>query len=326
MIGRPRSGARRALAAFAGALLMVVGLATPAAGRARGAGSIRTPPSPPAPGEQISSSSADTTNALRQTALPAIGPWQQVNRYSRLTLTSGQGLATIVSGPSATILYRGNASIPPRLYLQGWQHIGDPGGHGGYLFDAYQGPANATAKMYEVTTATGNHVDFIHPLVPGEAFNNSFAAVSPNGQWMVSGEWGTMHRLLILPTPLLNPAAATPGRLEMAGTIELSRRVRNVQGCDFVTVTRLLCSSDDPGTDLFPTPRQLLEVDLPGALTGVSTTATVSALGALPMQSVCPGTFETEGIDHAPDGDLRVEVIPPEPCSLFTTVYVYRHA
>jgi hypothetical protein len=35
---------------------------------------------------------------------------------------------------------------------------------------------------------------------------------------------------------------------------------------------------------------------------------------------------ERARIDHAPDGDLRVEVIPPESCSLFTMVYVYRHA
>ncbi len=307
MPGQRVGGVIPALVGFAAAIVVLVATATPTAA-----------------GDGVP---APTVGAVGVGALASVGPWQQVDQSSRLTITSGQGPASITTGGHTTIVYRGNGSIPPRLYLQGWRHVGDPGGHDGYLFDAYQGAANARAKLYEVTTPGGSHLDYVHPLAPGEAMNNSFAAVSPDGQWMVSGEWGTMSRLLVFPAPLLNPEAATPGVLAQVGTIALDHPMRNVQGCDFVAAARLVCSTDDPGTDLYPTPRQLLQVDLPaGGLTGrPATAATVSSLGALPMQSACAGTFETEGIDYAPTGELRVEVIPPEPCSAYTTVYVYRH-
>jgi hypothetical protein len=245
----------------------------------------------------------------------------------------GEGLATVSAGGSHTIDLRGALSIPAALVSQGWTHIGDPGSWRGDVFDAFQaGRATAAtgssgAKMFRVTTAAGRATDFVHRLVPGEAINNSFAAISPDGQWMVSGEWNTERRLLVFPTPLVNPAApvSRAGDLPLAATISLDRPVRDVQGCAFTSPTVLLCSSDDPGTDLWPTDHQLLEVRLPHALNGSATTATVTSLGRLPEQSICPGTFEPEGIDYeATSGELRVEVNPPAPCDLTTTVYDYR--
>jgi hypothetical protein len=132
-----------------------------------------------------------------------------------------------------------------------------------------------------------------------------------------------MNRLLVFPTPVLNPhaqpsAATTP--LKLAATVTLNPTVRNVQGCDFVTSTTLLCSSDAP--------KQLLQISWNGSL-GTSPKATVTSLGQLPLNSVCTGTFEIEGIDYyaysSTRREMRVEVIPPTPCSIFTTVYVYDH-
>jgi hypothetical protein len=261
-----------------------------------------------------------------------LGSWRLVSSYSRVTATSGQGLATVArSGATPTIVYRGSSSIPLRLSVEGWQHIGDPGAGGtprNYLFDAYQGAPTATAKLYEVTTPDGNHYDFVHPLsgtlTPPEEFNNSFAAISPNGQWLVSGEWGSMNRLLVFPAPLLNPHAQPTGSttpLKLAATIRLASAVSDVQGCDFVTASTLLCSSDDP--------KQLLQISWTGSL-AASPTATVTSLGQLPLQSVCTGSFEAEGIDYYAYSparrEMRVEVIPPSPCSILTSVYVYDHA
>ncbi len=262
--------------------------------------------------------------AARSKPARTLGPWQLVSTYSRSTSTSGQGLATLTAADgTAHIVYRGSSSIPLRLLLQGWQHVGDPGagaaGAGSsrnYLFDAYQGSATATSKMFEVTTPTGQTVDYVHHLDPGEANNNSFAAISPNGQWMVSGEWGTMTRLLVFPTPYLNPAAS-PSKLVSAGQINLRPSVSNIQGCDFLDARTLLCTND--------TTKRLIQIVLQGDLGWTPVDGAVSDVGPLPLQSRCTGTYEAEGIDYyAPLHQMTLSVIPPGSCSGSTTFYVYR--
>ena len=252
----------------------------------------------------------------------------QTSSYNRPTSTSGQGLATLsTSTGSTSIVYRGEFSIPLRLLFRGWQHIGDPGAGGypgqprNYVFDAYQGSASATSKMFEVTTPSGQRYDFTHRLVSGEANNNSFAAVSPDGKWLVSGEWGTMNRLLVFPAPVLNPsfpASSASANLPLVGYINLTSTVQNVQGCDFQSASVLLCSSDG-------TTKQILQVNLQAPLGGTTDTASVVPLAYIPQKSSCTGTFEAEGIDYY-NSQVRVEIIPPSPCSTNTTVYVYKYS
>ncbi len=281
----------------------------------------------------VASRSPQLPPAAQTAAGGTVGPWTQVGRYSVPTLTANQGLAFVQTKTGQSVIYRGDASIPPRLYLQGWQHIGDPGARAGYLVDAYQqGASTATSKLFEVTTPTGRKIDLVHPLAaltPPEQYNNSFATVSPDGQWLVSGEWNDMSRLLVFHMP---SATDPSGPLPLAGTITLNHVVRNVQGCDFVTGQQLLCSSDEADSALFGVQRPLLQVDLattlgPNAAGTVTSAGTVTALGSLPQQSVCTGTFETEGIAYAAPNDLRVEMIPPSPCSIATTtVYQFRRS
>jgi hypothetical protein len=156
--------------------------------------------------------------------------------------------------------------------------------------------------------------------------NNSFAAVSPDGQWLVSGEWGDQDRLQVFPAPLLNPATPkTGGDLPQAPQITLDKPVRDIQGCDFVDDTRLLCASDDGSKELFEEDRPLLQVDLTHRLDGTPVTGHVTSLFALPQRSACSGTFEAEGVDYdTTTGTLRVEVVPPGVCKVATTVYSYR--
>jgi hypothetical protein len=256
---------------------------------------------------------------------PNIGSWKYIDRQRRLKAFSNQGLTTVVGKDGSTsLVYRGDSSIPRGVKSQGWVHVGDPGSCQGYVFDPYQGPAKS--KMFQVTTPEGERYEYVHTLVGDELMNNSYATVSPDGQWLIAGEWGDMTRLLMFPAPILNPD--TPrlgGALDLAAMITLDHKVRNVQGAVFVNPTRLLCSSNDLASDLWPTPRQLLQIDLSGPLTGAATTASVTYLGQLPTESVCPGTFEVEGIDYDPaTGDLRVNVVPPNVCGLFTTIYRYR--
>lgn len=250
--------------------------------------------------------------------------WVQSGTSYTDSLGGGQGLASRAGG---SVLYRGLADIPLGLRVKGWNHVGDPDVARGYTFDAYQGADTATSKMYAVTTPAGKRYEYVHRLNPGEKVNNSFAAVSPDAQWLVSGEWGDQNRLQVFPAPLLNPSTPQQGgELEEAWQITLDKPVRDIQGCDFVTDTRLVCASDDASGQLFPESRPLLQVDLPHKLDGQPVTGSVKALFGLPQQSICTdGTFEAEGVDYdVNSGTLRAEVVPPGVCALATTVYSYR--
>jgi hypothetical protein len=258
--------------------------------------------------------------------LTALGPWELVGRSLRLPFFSNEGLAT-VDGPSGRrrLLFRGGWSVPWRLLIgRTWTHVGDPDSRQGIVIDCYQAKGPAAGKMYRTTAPDGQTRDYVHRLSPGEQLNNSFVAVTPDGQWMVSGEWNTMSRFLIFPTPQLNAQARGGSALELAGVLELDHPVRNVQGAVFVDPVTLVCSTDDAQTDLWPVSRQLLQVQLERPLDGSTVRAHVSCLGALPLRSCCAGTFEVEGIDYdMTTGDLRVVIIPPAPCK-WASVAVYQ--
>jgi hypothetical protein len=145
---------------------------------------------------------------------------------------------------------------------------------------------------------------------------------------MVSGEWGTMSHLQVYPTPLLNPAtSATGGSLELSGYIQLDHQVNDIQGCDFVTSTKLICASDDSSESLFPNAKPLLEVDLSAALSDGSVSGHVVDLGSIPQSSICSGTFEAEGVDYDPStGILRVEIIQPSVCEVATSVIEFKQS
>ncbi|HET9075986.1 MAG TPA: hypothetical protein VFN68_03565 [Acidimicrobiales bacterium] len=241
---------------------------------------------------------------------------------------SNQGLATVTGSDGATrTVYTGSLTISAALRAAGWVHVGDPDSWHGWLVEPFQGPDGATAKMFRVTSPQGRITDAVHPLSPGEAANNSFAAVTPDGQWTVSGEWGEEDRLLVFPTPVVNTATRPGSPLPLSGTIALDRPVRDVQGCAFVSSTRLVCASSDPATDLWPVPDPLLQIDLAGPLSATSAggPARVTLLGPIPLISPCPGTYEPEGVDmDRVTGILSLEVAPPGVCRLVTQVYRYR--
>lgn len=124
--------------------------------------------------------------------------WQETGTAYVESLSGGQGLASRADG---SLLYRGLASIPLDLHLKGWNHVGDPGIAHGHVFDACQGPDTATSRTFAVTTPAGKRYTYEHRLDPGEKLNNSFAAVSPDGQWLVgaSGVTRTASRSSPLP-------------------------------------------------------------------------------------------------------------------------------
>jgi hypothetical protein len=273
------------------------------------------------------SAAAGTVSPAVSGVQTTIAGWSQTGSYNENTLTAGEGVTTVFRPHSQTYeLYRGLQSVPSDLKTQGWTHIGDPDSIHGYVFDAYQGPSSGNSKMFLVTTPSGESAEYVHTLVPGELYNNSFATISPDAQWMIAGEWNTMSHLQIYPTPLLNPETSRHGGpLRLAGYIKLDHKVNDIQGCDFVTQTRLICASDDDSRTLFPNEKPLLEIDLPKALHGTSVKGHVTDLGAIPQVSTCSGTFEAEGVDYdVSTGVLRVEVIAPGSCILTTAIYEYK--
>lgn len=271
------------------------------------------------------------TLALALVSAPADAAtgWTPSGHSTEFTPTHNEGVATVnPPGGGPYQYYTGSLSVPPEL-VANWNHIGDPDSSRGYIFDNFQyTAANPSSKLFRVTTPTGTHYDYTHTLVSGEQYNNSWVAVSPDARWMVNGEWGTMNRFLVFPAPILNPSTSpTGGTLDIATYLSLDHPVRDVQGCTFFSATRLLCSSDDPGTDLFPTAKQLLQIDLPHALDGAELTGHVTSLGQLPLTSVCSGDFEVEGIDYdVPTGNLRVLIIQPGICAVVTDLYTFRQS
>lgn len=257
-----------------------------------------------------------------------LGRWVLVGRQEVLGLVADQGLASVrTAGGQVRVVYRGSLAVTPELRAQGWVHVGDPDSWQGWVVDAYQGPAGATSKMFEATSPTGAQTTVVHPLAPGEALNNSFAAISPDGRWTVSGEWGDEDRLLVFPTPGVNPEAVSGRPLALVGQIDLGHTVRDVQGCAFEDAAELLCSDSDPATDLWGVPDQLLAVRLHAPLGPGVTAASTSLVGRIPTVSPCSGVYEPEGLDIDRTAHiLRIAVNPPPPCGIFTQIYEYRSA
>jgi hypothetical protein len=181
--------------------------------------------------------------------------------------------------------------------------------------------------MFRVWTPEGEASEYYHQLAPGEARDNNFAAISPDGQWLVSGQWGNIDTLPVYPMPRLNPE--TPGNdqdLPLKGMIRLDHAIANIQGCVFTSPVQLLCSSDAETSPLGNT-KPLVQVDLHTTLAGDDVSGHVTELGSLPLKSMCPGTFEVEGLDYdEPTGDLRVEVISPMPCGAMGTVWRFQRS
>ncbi|MEU9308643.1 hypothetical protein [Streptomyces sp. NPDC048256] len=248
----------------------------------------------------------------------AADTWTEVGSDRADPLTESQGLASVEVPAGSANRYTGIGTIPFSVSTRGWNHVGDPdASYDGYYVEPYQSDSN-NAKMYRVQAPGGAWSEYVHALGSGEALNNSWAAITPNSQWMLSGEWGTMTRFLVFPTPGANPATSPSANLPQVSTVRLDHAVRDVQGCDFTGPTTLLCASDDPAGTLFGIIKPLLRIDLSAEPNGTSdVTGHVTALRQLPLRSSCSGTFEAEGIDYdRRSGTLRVIVVSPGFCVL----------
>ncbi|WP_328430941.1 hypothetical protein [Streptomyces sp. NBC_00453] len=269
------------------------------------------------------------TAAVLSAAPPASAAdtWTEVGSDRADPLTESQGLTSVEVPAGSPNRYTGIGTVPADVSRRGWNHVGDPdASYDGYYVEPYQADSG-NAKMFRVQAPNGTWSEYVHTLSPGEALNNSWVAISPGGQWMLSGEYGTMSRLLVFPTPGANASTSPSANLPQASTVNLDHAVRDVQGCDFSGPTTLLCTSDDPEGSLFGMTKPLLQIDLSAEPNGTSDVfGHVTALRQLPLRSSCSGTFEVEGIDYdRRNATLRVIVVSPGFCVL-TDSKTYRFA
>ncbi|MFE6280986.1 hypothetical protein [Streptomyces sp. NPDC057877] len=264
--------------------------------------------------------------AVLATAPPASAAdtWTEVGSDRADPLTESQGLTSVEVPAGSPNRYTAVGTIPFGVLTRGWNHVGDPdASYDGHYVEPYQRDSGTT-KMFRVQAPGGGWSEYVHTLGSGEALNNSWVAIAPAGQWMLAGEWGTMNRLQVFPTPGVNPATSPAADLPQVSSVRLDRPVRDVQGCDFSGPTTLLCSSDDPAGDLFGITKPLLQIDLSAAPGTTDVTGRVTALRQLPLRSGCSGGFETEGVDYdRRTGTLRVIVLSPGFC-LLTDSKTYR--
>ncbi|MFI0191953.1 hypothetical protein ACH4PW_30955 [Streptomyces sp. NPDC017082] len=262
------------------------------------------------------------TAAVVSLAVPgpasAAAVWTETGSDRADPLTESQGLTSVEVPANSPNRYTGIGTVPPGVAGRGWNHVGDPdASYDGYYIEPYQRDSG-NSKMFRVQAPDGTWSEYVHTLGAGEALNNSWAAVSPDGRWMLSGEWGTMTRLLVFPAPGANPDTSPAADLPQVSAVRLDHAVRDVQGCDFAGPVTLLCSSDDPEGSLFGLTKPLLQIDLSAAPNGTADVlGHVTALRQLPLRSSCTGTFEAEGIDYdRRSGVLRVIVVSPGFCVL----------
>lgn len=221
----------------------------------------------------------------------AADTWTEVGSDRADPLTESQGLASVEVPAGSPNRYTGIGTIPLNLSTRGWNHVGDPdASYDGHYIEPYQRDDGNT-KMFRVQEPDGSWAEYVHTLSPGEARNNSWSAVSPDGRWMLSGEWGTMDRLLVFPTPGVNPATSPSANLPQAATVRLDHAVRDVQGCDFLDATTLLCSSDDPAGTLFGITKPCCGSTCPPRPTAPRTSpATSPPCGSCPCAAPVPAT------------------------------------
>lgn len=237
--------------------------------------------------------------------LPALGP-DQFAFTSRFTLDRavGEDGGTIEAGAFA---------FPQSLLDLGFDHLGDPDAHGARIYGGLEDNAEPTVDRYhraliaydaETLAPEGWSVDPGAADAQGDG-DAPWVALSPDGAWLVSGEWDPQDDLMVFRA---SEVGAAP-EIEAVARIPLDRTIARVQGCDFDGPRVLLCASDD-GEAGKPVYAIVLSRGLTADADLGAIEATVETLFPTPLPEPLCGLAEpeVEGVDV--EGDLfRVLVI-----------------
>ena len=243
--------------------------------------------------------------------------WRLKTFFTEPVFVAGEGVA---SYPGGRLLFRGVGQVPTSVSQLGFDHVGDEDiDRSGDIYDAYEDDhPHATEKLFTITTPNGTVSEYPHRLARGERYNNSFVTVSPDDRWLVSGEWKTERRLLVLRNPKGRPSGRA---IALAGTIALRPSLYDVQGCDFFDAVTLICSTDDAA-------HAVVKVSLSAPLHRGTNPASDRRLFIPREVSSCRGRgFESEGVDYNTHSRrLTLTMNEPGACADTTEVNVYRLA
>ncbi len=221
---------------------------------------------------------------------------------SRYTLdrTNGDTLEKLVS------------AFPPALATEHFDHLGDIDAFGGQIYGGLEDNAEPYGERYhraliayddESLSPTAFALDPGAPNAPGDG-DAPWVTVSPDGTWVVGGEWDPQESLMVWSRDDL----LAGGEIETVARIPLDAPLARVQGCDFDGPRVLVCASDDAATGKLVTAIELsAPLDARANLTAL--TAQVEPLFPVPIpKNLCGIEAEVEGVDV--NGDtLRVMVI-----------------
>lgn len=221
---------------------------------------------------------------------------------SRYTLDRANG-ATIEKLASA---------FPTALASQRFDHLGDIDGFAGQIYGGLEDNGEPYGERYhralvaydaETLEPEAYAVDPGAPDAPGDG-DAPWVTVSPDGAWVVSGEWDPQDSLLVF----RRDAILAGGEIETVVRIPLDVPLARIQGCDFDGPRVLVCASDDAATGKLVS-AIVLSAPLGATVDLASVTAHVEPLfPVLIPPDVCGAEAEVEGVDV--DGDeLRVMVI-----------------
>ena len=216
-----------------------------------------------------------------------------------------------------------NFAFSPELLDLGFDHLGDPDANGTLIYGALEDNSDPVVNPYhrgfvlfdaETLSIAGWANDPGRPDNPADE-DCPWAAVSPDGQWVVTGQWDPMQTVIVYRAEKLMSGHTVRPEAEIPMDMPFS----DVQGCDFDGPRVLVCASDDADAG-----RLLYAIILSGPLEGDAVprlTAHVEAIFPAPVPEMqCTQPQEVEGVDV--DGDtLRVLVIGS--CQIDEHLYRY---
>ena len=205
----------------------------------------------------------------------------------------------------------------------GFDHLGDPDAYGPLVFGGLEDNSAPVVAPYhrgfvvfdsETLSIVGWANDPGSANRPGDG-DCPWVAVSPDGEWVVTGQWAPMLSLIVYRAMELVSAHT----VHQVGEIPIEPSISDIQGCDFDGPQVLLCASDNADAG-----RLIYSITLSGPLQGETLprlTGHVEPLFPAPVpEKVCDNPEEVEGVDV--DGDtLRVLVLGS--CAIDSYLYRY---
>jgi hypothetical protein len=204
-----------------------------------------------------------------------------------------------------------NFAFNEELHDLGFDHLGDPDAYGILIFGGLEDNSAPFVNPYHrgFVIFDSEKLSIVwwanDPGSPDRIGDGAcpWVAVSPDGEWIVTGEWDPMQSVIVY--KVLD--VMSEHTVHRVGEFPIDMPLRDIQGCDFDGPQVLVCASDDSDSG-----RLIYSIVLSGPLQGdalPNLSGHVEPLFHAPVpEKRCDNPQEVEGVDV--DGDtLRVLVL-----------------